>query len=103
MIFDGASRARTDDLCHAMAALSQLSYGPVAGSKCSREVEIISPGNASPLVVSRGVQSEANLLPLESRNGQKEAAIELVAIRGEGINLLWRVEAPNQARFRPAT
>src|ERR1039458_5641649 len=25
----GASRARTDDLCHAMAALSQLSYSPV--------------------------------------------------------------------------
>jgi hypothetical protein len=41
------------------------------------------------------MQSEANLLPLESLNGQKEAAIELVAIRGEGINLLWRVEASN--------
>ena len=84
-----------------MAALSQLSYGPLAGSKCSREVEIIGPSDASPLVVSRGVQPEADLVLREPLDGKKEAAIELVAIRSEGIDLVRGVQAPNQP-FCPA-
>ncbi len=79
-----------------MAALSQLSYGPLAVSKCSREVEIISPGDASPLVVSRRVQPEADLVSRKLLDGKKEAAIELVAIRSEGIDLVCGIEAPNQ-------
>ena len=46
MFFGGARRVRTADLLHAMQALSQLSYGPIASSgplgirkaQCQREM-----------------------------------------------------------------
>ena len=41
-LFDGASRARTGDLLHAMQALSQLSYGPGL-AQCSVELVLDGP------------------------------------------------------------
>src|SRR5689334_6904191 len=35
--YGGARRDRTADLLHAMQALSQLSYGPVAANRCNRK------------------------------------------------------------------
>src|SRR6185312_377833 len=46
----GAEGDRTPDLCHAMAALSQLSYGPESG-QCSAELVIIGPVDARLLIV----------------------------------------------------
>jgi hypothetical protein len=80
-----------------MAALSQLSYGPLLISQCNREIEIVGPSDASPLVVSRRVKPEADLVPREPLDGQKEAAIELMAIRCEGIDLVCGVDAPHQS------
>ena len=79
-----------------MAALSQLSYGPLAVSKCNREVEIVGPRDAPPLIVSRGVQTKAHLVRGEPLDREKEAAIELVAVRSERIDLGRGVEAANQ-------
>ena len=48
---DGARRARTADLLRATQALFQLSYGPLLLFQFSREVEVIRPIDAPPLVV----------------------------------------------------
>jgi hypothetical protein len=43
--YGGASRDRTDDLFHAMEALSQLSYGPTrSGGKLRTPLGIVKPG-----------------------------------------------------------
>ena len=45
----GANRDRTDDLLHAMQALSQLSYGPTSegrefwGTTCPKSNELLAP------------------------------------------------------------
>ena len=48
---DGAEGARTPGLRHAMAALFQLSYGPLSPN-CSREIEVVRPVDPPPLVVA---------------------------------------------------
>ena len=51
LVEDGAEGARTPGLRDAIAALSQLSYGPLVQPKCSGEVEIVGPLDLLPLVV----------------------------------------------------
>ena len=62
----GASRDRTGDLCHAMAALSQLSYGP-ARAKCSGEFEVFRPVEASLLIVPRRGKTKLDCAPFAER------------------------------------
>jgi hypothetical protein len=47
-----------------MAALSQLSYGPLMVSKSSREVEVLGPIDATALVVSTRSDPERNRWPV---------------------------------------
>lgn len=54
----GPSRDRTGDLRHAMAALSQLSYGPKVLRQFSRQVVVLGPSDAFCLVVLRRRQPE---------------------------------------------
>src|SRR5439155_1062464 len=63
---NGASRARTGDLVHAMHALSQLSYGP-ASAKCSGEFEVLRPVHASSLIVLRRSQAKLNCAAVRKR------------------------------------
>ncbi len=73
----GASRARTDDLRHAMAALSQLSYGPLR-PKCNRELVVPCPVHELALVVARRGKAKKDLrLIRKAFVRQKEALLEL--------------------------
>src|SRR6266542_1918881 len=87
----GASRARTGDLLDAIQTLSQLSYGPVT-LKCNLELEVPGPVDAGPLVVSRRRKTQLNRATVrKARDRQEITAIELQAIRREGIDLFRRV------------
>jgi hypothetical protein len=79
-----------------MPALSQLSYGPLVISQSSREVEVVGPSDASQLIVFSRVEPEADLDRGEPLDRKKEAAIELVTIRSEGVDLVGSVETSNQ-------
>src|SRR5260370_31869425 len=72
-LISGASRDRTGDLCHAMAALSQLSYGP-AIAKCSGELEVFGPVEASLLIVPRWCKTKLNCAPAAERRDRREIA-----------------------------
>src|SRR5439155_889660 len=58
----GADGDRTRDLCHAMAALSQLSYGPFAG-QCSLEFVLRCPVDAKVLAVVGRSQPQRDVAP----------------------------------------
>lgn len=96
-LISGASRDRTGDLCHAMAALSQLSYGP-ARAKCSGEFEVFRPVHACSLIVLGWCQPELNGAAVDEGLERKEvAAIHVRAVSREGIDFLWRVESSEQS------
>jgi hypothetical protein len=56
----GASRDRTDDLFHAMEALSQLSYGPVRKTLYRKGILPSTPGVGRFPVVSEGRENTRN-------------------------------------------
>jgi hypothetical protein len=70
----GADGTRTRDLVAASHSLSQLSYGPLGLRQCSRELEILGPMDAEPLVVLRGHKAQINL-----RSGTKRVERDVVA------------------------
>src|SRR6185437_15780688 len=87
----GASRARTGDLLAASQTLSQLSYGPVP-AKCSGEFEVLGPVDPASLVVLRRSKSEPNCRePIDPLDRNEIAAVELVAVRCDRIDLFARV------------
>jgi hypothetical protein len=70
-----------------MAALSQLSYGPKT-LQFSREIEVFSPIQATPLIVSGWAQAKLDLgAPAELSEREVETAVELDAISSERIYL----------------
>jgi hypothetical protein len=75
-----------------MQVLSQLSYGPVVASKCSREVELVGPVDPAPLVVParRNAQSD-NGMTINSFDRKKEAPLEVAAIDSDCVDLGGRV------------
>ena len=85
----GPSRDRTDDLRHAMAALSQLSYGPQAGLRdCSAELVIACLPDSGMLVVTRRGNPEVELdRSVDYLPGNEVAALELRTECCEGIEL----------------
>ena len=96
---DGPSRARTDDLRHAMAALSQLSYGPRDQfAQSSGEVEVQCVANTETLIVARRRDPKVKLRT--RGNGVKRnevAAIEIGAVRRKRVDLVGCVEAADHA------
>jgi hypothetical protein len=94
---NGASRTRTGDLLHAEQTLSQLSYGP-ATAQCSREFEIDRPIDPGSLIVPRGTSPELDCTSMPKHRKRKEvAAIRVGTVRGEGVNLVGGIRAPEQA------
>jgi ribosome-associated protein len=85
-----------------MQMLSQLSYGPLVASKCSREVEIIGPVDAAALVVSGSREPQMDeCLRWKAHDGQPEATVQLGTVSGEGIDLLRRVKPSDEAGSGP--
>ena len=81
-----------------MAALSQLSYGPLVRSKCSGEVEVVCPIDSFPLVVTCWVDSQANARPIRDKpDRDEETAVKLHAIRRYRIYFEGRVRPPSKA------
>ena len=81
-----------------MAALSQLSYGPLFLSKCSGEIEVVSPVNPPPLIVSARCQAQSDRRPiLHEMDWDKEASIEFEAIGAYCVDLLRRIPAANES------
>src|SRR3954453_2485480 len=101
----GPSRARTDDLRHAMAALSQLSYGPQSGLRhCSPELEIASRANPEALVVLRRAHPQVNLdEPVDRLIGNEVTTIELGAVRSQRVELTGDIWTPDEPTPRTAT
>src|SRR4051794_22740661 len=94
---NGAEGDRTPDLRHAMAALSQLSYGPLLRAKCSREVEIVCPINSPPLVVQTGAQPEMNgWTALDSGYRDQKASVQFYVVGGDCVDLVRGVGAPDE-------
>ena len=59
-----------------MAALSQLSYGPLFAAQCSGEIEIVRPIDATFLVVVGAVEAKVNLCSTHKLLvGQEKAAV----------------------------
>ncbi len=81
-------RARTAGLRRAMAALFQLSYGPLSPN-CSLEIEVIRPVDPTPLVVAtRGDAKRYRGPVLNARNRNQKAPVELQAVRTDRVDLL---------------
>ena len=79
-----------------MPTLSQLSYGPLFVAQFSGEIKIVGPINAE-LFVVRAAQTKMNLCPTrELPVRQEEAAVDLLAIGGIGINLALDVDSSKQ-------
>ena len=91
--FDGADGARTRGLQSATLALSQLSYGPLIGLKCSGEVEIVRPIDPSTLVVSRLDDSQiyGGVIP-RNLDGKKEASVQVWAVGRNRVDVRGCVE-----------
>jgi hypothetical protein len=84
-------------------ALSQLSYGPLVPSQCSREVEIVSPVDPFSLVVAGWGESKADLLEAFGvSDGDEETSIELEAVERERIDFLPCVQAPDESVSVPS-
>src|SRR5262249_45812763 len=73
-----------------MAALSQLSYGPLSvRPQCSAELEIIGPANADPLVVLRRRQPEpGSRMAVEDVRREEKGAVEFSAVGGDDVDLV---------------
>jgi hypothetical protein len=81
-----------------MQALSQLSYGPLVVSKCSREIEIVGPVDSSSLVVQAWADAQCDRRALcHPRNRDQEASIEVKAVSGDRIDLLRGVAPANES------
>jgi hypothetical protein len=66
-------------------------------SKCSFEIEVISPMNTASLVVFRWRQAQSHLLHSRCVSHRyEEAAIDLHAVNGEGVDLIGRVQTTNK-------
>jgi hypothetical protein len=92
----GADGTRTRALRAASASLSQLSYGPLVVSQCSREVEIVGPMDTAALVVSRWGKSQPDLMRRKAVDRHEEASVELEAVCGECIDLLSCIQTANE-------
>src|SRR5262245_45986542 len=80
-----------------MQALSQLSYGPMVPSKCSREVEIVGPIDASFLVVTARLQTKRDRgTVLDDLDRDQEASVELEVVGTDRINFLRGVATANE-------
>jgi hypothetical protein len=74
-----------------MAALSQLSYGPVA-PQCSGELVVLRPVDPVTLVVSSWPEPQRNLRALaEHLQGKEVAPIEFRAVSRERVDLVGRI------------
>jgi hypothetical protein len=86
----GAEGARTPDLRHAMAALSQLSYSP-------REQISLRPVYSRPLGALRVAQAKLNRrASINYLNRQEIDLVELVAIESHAIHVIRRVGGSNR-------
>jgi hypothetical protein len=80
-----------------MAALSQLSYGPLVPSKCSREVEVVSPIDAAPLIVQARTHPKCDGRPtLDASDRNEEAPIEFEVVRSDRIDLIGGVRPSDE-------
>jgi transposase len=99
----GASRARTGDLLSARQTLSQLSYGPVA-AQCSGEFEVLGPVDPPSLIVLGRNKSKLNSREsIDSMNGNQKAAVKLIAVSRNCVDLVARVRPLEHSRSGPAT
>jgi hypothetical protein len=101
----GPSRARTDGLRHAMAALSQLSYGPQRGLRnCSAELVMACEPDSNVLVVLRRRNAKMDLEgTVDHLEGDQVTALELRAERRKSIELTVNVRPSDQPAPRPTT
>jgi hypothetical protein len=84
----GADGARTRGLRDAIAALSQLSYGPNS-PYCNRELEVASPVDASPLIVPRGPEPKLKALMTGEYAGRQEIRpLKLGAVSCNEVDLI---------------
>jgi hypothetical protein len=78
-------------------ALSQLSYGPLKPSQCSREIEVLSPVNPLLLIVSRRSETKSNFLhSFRMSNRHEETPVKFQGVEREGIDLISRVKPADQ-------
>ena len=67
------------DLRHAMAALSQLSYGPKRASSLALKLEVVRPVDPDALVVATRCKPKLQLqVSVEALGGHEEAAVDLL-------------------------
>jgi hypothetical protein len=85
-----------------MAALSQLSYGPLVPSQCNRELEILRPRDTETLVIPCRRYAQANLSSrVESLDRKVIALIVFWAVRGVAVNFIDAVTPPPEAGSIP--
>lgn len=95
---NGADGTRTRALLAASQSLSQLSYGPLLPSKCSREVEVVCPIYPPPLIVpARAKPKHDRWSALHAFDWDEEASIQVEAVSRDRVDLGSRVSAPNKA------
>jgi hypothetical protein len=82
-----------------MAALSQLSYGPLFVAQSSGEIKIVGPMYAEFLVVVRAAQAKMNLCAThELLVWQEEATVDLFAVGRVRIDLAFGVDSCHAGR-----
>jgi hypothetical protein len=101
--FHGADGTRTRGLRAASATLSQLSYGPVVSAKCSAELVLLSPIDASPLIITRRGKPKHDEGAISEVIDRKEATLRyLGAVGRDRVDVVGRVPAPNETVWATA-
>jgi hypothetical protein len=86
---NGAEGDRTPDLCDAIAALSQLSYGPLRLSQSSLEIELVSPEHFASLIVPTRLEPEVEAAaPGKLIQRNEVAPIQFPAVGSHSVNFV---------------